>query len=87
MVVDELSEMLREFNTVAVDKELCLDIFTMYQAFYYQHKFKHGSFKPLLKEYSGKYDEHMQKRYDYIVCQINDTIEGKIAYQNGLQQE
>jgi len=82
----ELTYFITQFNQISVMNDLELCIPSMYEAFYYQHKFLHGSFKPLIREKGDQYEKFMEKRFDYIICQLNDTIEGKINYKKKEKQ-
>lgn len=58
------------------------DCMGMYNAFYEQHKQKHGSFKGLKGE---DYHKAMESRYNYICCMINEVIESKAEYIDAIR--
>lgn len=63
---------------IAKIKGLDLNAVMMYQAFYEQHKQKYGSARHLK---GNDYYQAMQDRYEWAMCQMNDTLEGMILYQ------
>jgi len=52
-----------------------IDMLKLYRRLYDQHKLKHGSFKGYLSDDDGKYEQKMEERYSWILCEMNQTIE------------
>lgn len=73
----EITDELKDYQQTVNLLDLEMNIISMYQAFYEQHKQKHGTFRHLK---NPDYSQKMQERYNNIFCNINQTIEAKLQY-------
>ncbi len=79
MALSEIVGWQREVQQSADMLGLEVDAISMYQAFYEQHKEKHGSFKKYIG--TDQYGSKMDERYDFIICCMNEVLESKQNYE------
>lgn len=63
------------------EKGLKSDMLNVGQAFYEQHKLKHGSYKSLI--FDNTYESLMSERYDFVIESCNDVYTAKL---NAIKQ-
>ena len=81
--VDNIIDWQMNIHHIAKSKGLELNAVMLYQAFYTQHKQKYGTARFLKGQ---DYYMAMQDRYEWCACQMNETLEGMISYNNKLKR-
>jgi len=80
MDFDLYMSQLKEYALLVKEVELKCDVYEIADAFYYQHRLKHGSYKPLISD--PIYETLMSDRYKTLVGQVKDSIECKVEMLN-----
>ena len=84
MELGTINEAIMEHQEAANDIGIDICSFTMYQAFYQQHKMKHGSYKKYIQ--TNKYNKKIDERDNHILCQMHQVLEFKHNYQRKEQK-
>jgi len=80
MDFDSYMSQLKQYDSLVKETELDCNVYRMADAFYYQHRLKHGSYKPLISD--PIYETLMSDRYKTLVGQVKDSIECKVEMLN-----
>ena len=70
---------VNDLQTVADKKGLNIKVWDCYTVLYNEHKNKYGSFESFAElNMIDTYNRKMKERYDFILCSLNEHIEGRI---------